>query len=134
MHPIAVAFPIGLLVLTPLWDGAAFLGMARLAVVAYFTEFAGLVGGGLAVVTGLADFLGLKEPSPELTNAALRHAAFALTTLGLFVVAFAVRGGPSGEPGLLVVGLELLGALGLAVTGWMGGHLVFGYGVGVNKR
>jgi len=50
------------------------------------------------------------------------------------VVAFAIRGGAAGEPSLLVVGSELVGALGLGLTGWFGGHLVFGYGVGVDDR
>ena len=134
VHPIVVAFPIALLVLTPIWDGLAFFGIANLAPVGYWTELAGLVGGGLAAVTGLVDFLGLKAPSPELTKTALRHAGLALTTLGFFVVAFAFRGGAAGEPSLLVVGSELVGALGLGLTGWFGGHLVFGYGVGVDDR
>jgi uncharacterized membrane protein len=134
VHPILVAFPIALLVLTPIWDGLALFGVATLAPVGYWTELAGLVGGGLAAVTGLVDFMGLDEPSPELTSKALRHAGFAVATLGLFVVAFAFRGGASGEPTLVVVGLELFGALGLGVTGWLGGHLVFGYGVGVDER
>lgn len=133
VHPIVVAFPIALLVLTPLWDAAQHFGVARLALVAYWTEVAGLIGGALAAVTGLADFLGLKEPSQKLTDTALRHAGFAFTTLGLFVGAFVARGGPSGEPGLLVIALELVGALGLGVTGWLGGQLVFGHGVGVSR-
>ena len=134
VHPIVVAFPIALLALTPVWDGVALLGIENLAPVAYWTELAGLVGGGLAVVTGIADFIGLKAPSPELTNAALRHATFALTALSLFGIAIAIRGGPSGDPTFAVVGLEVLGALALGVTGWMGGHLVFRYGVGVDER
>jgi uncharacterized membrane protein len=109
-------------------------GIANLAPVGYWTELAGLVGGGLAAVTGLADFMGLEAPSPELTKTALRHAGFAVGTLVLFVLAFAFRGGAAGEPTLLVVALELLGALGLGVTGWLGGHLVFGHGVGVDDR
>jgi uncharacterized membrane protein len=135
VHPLVVAFPIALLVLTPLWDGAALLGIApELALVGYWSELAGLVGGGLALVTGLMDFLTLKEPPPELTNAALRHAAFALATLGLYVTAFVVRGGASGSVRPLVLGLEIVGALGLGATGWLGGHLVFRHGVGVGFK
>ena len=135
VHPIVVAFPIGLLALTPLWDGAAYFDLApALATVGYWTELAGLVGAALALTTGLVDYLKLKDPSTELTNAALRHAAFAFSTIGVFVLAFALRGGSSGTPGLLVLGLEIVGALGLAATGWLGGHLVFGYRVGVDER
>jgi uncharacterized membrane protein len=134
VHPLVVAFPIALLALTPLWDGAAMLGIApELALVGYWSELVGLVGGGLALVTGFVDFLTLKEPPPELTSAALRHAAFAMATLGLFVTAFVLRGGASGAVGPLVLGLEVGGALCLVATGWLGGHLVFKHGVGVNK-
>jgi uncharacterized membrane protein len=135
VHPLVVAFPIALLALTPLWDGAALLGIApELALVGYWSALVGLIGGGLALVTGFVDFLTLKEPPPELTNAALRHAAFAMTTLGFFVAAFVVRGGVSGPVGPLVLGLEAVGAICLVATGWLGGHLVFKHGVGVNKH
>jgi uncharacterized membrane protein len=133
VHPLVVAFPIALLALTPVWDGVAFVGIEpRLSFVAYWSSLAGLVGGGIALVTGVVDFVALKDPTPELTKTALRHAGFAFSTLGVFVLAFVLRGGASGEPGVLVLGLEVLGALGLAVTGWLGGHLVFGHGVGIN--
>jgi uncharacterized membrane protein len=134
VHPILVAFPLALLVLTPIWDGLAFFGVANVAPVAHWTELAGLVGGGLAAVTGLVDFMRLKDPSPRLTTTALRHAGAAVVSLGLFVIAFALRGGASREPKLHVVALELVGAFALAVTGWFGGHLVFGYGVGVERH
>jgi uncharacterized membrane protein len=134
VHPLVVAFPIALLALTPLWDGLAFVGIEpRLSFVAYWSSLAGLVAGGIALVTGVVDFLALKHPTPELTNTAFRHAGFALSTLGLFVLAFVLRGGASGAPGVLVLGLEVLGALGLVVTGWLGGHLVFGHGAGVKN-
>ncbi len=134
VHPLVVAFPVALLTLTPLWDGAAFLGVApELALVGYWSELAGLIGGGLALVTGFVDFLRLKDPSPELTQAALRHATFAMAMLGFFVTAFVLRGGSSGPVRPIVLGLEVVGALCLALTGWLGGHLVFSRGVGVDK-
>ena len=132
VHPLVVAFPIALLALTPLWDGAAFFGIEPgLALVGYWTELAGLIGGGAALVTGIADFLGLENPSPELTKAALSHAGVAFGTLSVFVLAFVLRGGSSGEPRGLVLGLEVLGALCLVATGWLGAHLVFRHGAGV---
>ena len=134
VHPLVVAFPIALLALTPVWDGVAFVGIEpRLSFVAYWSSLAGLVTGGIALVTGVLDFIALKEPTPELTNTAFRHAGFALSTLGVFVLAFVLRGGASGEPGALVLGLEVLGALGLVATGWLGGHLVFAHGAGIKS-
>jgi uncharacterized membrane protein len=133
VHPILVAFPIALLGLTPVWDVIACLhvGIAADArAVGYFCELAGLLAGGLAVVTGFADFL--KVPSDSAAaKAALIHASLALGALSLFGIAFAFRGGRAATPTAPVLGLELGGALCLAATGWFGGHLVFRYAVGV---
>ncbi|HVR18625.1 MAG TPA: DUF2231 domain-containing protein, partial [Polyangiaceae bacterium] len=58
VHPLVVAFPIALLALTPLWDVVALAGIEpRLSFVAYWSSLAGLVAGGVALVTGVLDFV-----------------------------------------------------------------------------
>lgn len=129
VHPMLVAFPIGLLALLPLWDVLAVIGaVPDAARVAYWTALAGLVGGGLAVVTGLVDFARL--PAGAVVNTALIHASAAISALSLFGVAFALRS-DAAPPGTLVIALDVLGAAALGVTGWFGGHLVFRYGAAV---
>ena len=130
-----VAFPIALLALTPVWDGLAWVGVLQSGrTTAYYSEAAGLLAAGLAAIPGFADLI--KIPQAETANArtALIHASLALTMLSLFGIAFALRGGVTGSPGVLVLGLEVAGALCLAVTGWFGGELVFRRGVGVETR
>jgi uncharacterized membrane protein len=130
-----VAFPIALLALTPVWDALAWVGVLKDGrATAYYSEAAGLVAAGLASIAGFADLI--KIPQSEKANAttALIHAGLALTMLSLFGIAFALRGGATGSPGALVLGLEVAGALCLAVTGWFGGELVFRRGVGVETR
>jgi len=127
-----VAFPIALLALTPVWDVLAWASVLRDGrTTAYYSEAAGLIAAGLAAIPGFADLI--KIPQSETANAktALIHAGLALTMLSLFGIAFALRGGAAGSPSVLVLGLEVAGALCLAVTGWFGGHLVFRRGVGV---
>ena len=132
MHPMLVAFPIGLLALVPLWDALALLGVTDdAAPVAYWSALAGLVGGGLAVITGLVDFVRL--PPGAAVNTALVHASAALTALSLFGVAFAFRSNTA-APSTLVIVLDALGAAVLGVTGWFGGHLVFRHGAGVEPE
>lgn len=135
VHPMLVAFPLALLSLAPLCDAAAWLGMAkRLAVVGYYLELLGLVGGGFAAVTGFIDFYRLDSAADSaLGRTALAHASCALGTLALFGIAFALRGDETTAPAGGVLALEALGAGLITVTGWLGGHLVFGYGVGVDK-
>jgi uncharacterized membrane protein len=135
VHPMLVAFPIALLALTPVWDGLAWVGVLQAGrTTAYYSEAAGLLAAGLAAIAGFADLI--KIPQSETANAkvALIHAGLALTMFSLFGIAFALRGGATGSPGVLVLGLEVAGALCLAVTGWFGGELVFRRGVGVETR
>jgi uncharacterized membrane protein len=135
VHPMLVAFPIALLALTPLWDALAWAGVLHDGrTIAYYSEAAGLIAAGLAAVPGFADLI--KIPQSETANAktALIHAGLALTMVSLFGVAFALRGGAAGSPGVLVLGLEAAGSLCLAVTGWFGGELVFRRGVGVGAQ
>lgn len=129
LHPALVAFPLGLLLLMPVWDlSAVVLGARDAAVVAYWSELAGLALGAVAAVAGLVDLVRLSDNTAQPT--ALRHAGSALTALSFFGVAFALRG--HGDPlRVSVVVLDSLGALTLGVTGWLGGHLVFHYAVGL---
>jgi uncharacterized membrane protein len=135
VHPIVVAFPIALLGLTPILDALSLLGvMADGAGAAYLCEAAGLIGGGLAILTGFADFVKIPQSEKAAAKTAIIHASLGLSMLGLFGIAFALRGGrmAAATPGPLA--LEAAGAAVLAVTGWFGGHLVFGHGVGVDTR
>jgi uncharacterized membrane protein len=136
VHPMLVAFPLALLALAPVCDAAVWLGVAkRLAVVAYYLELMGLIGGGLAALTGFVDFYRLDAPANgALSQSALAHAACALGTLALFGAAFAFRGDDAAAPTPGVIALEALGAGLVAVTGWLGGHLVFRFGAGVDTR
>jgi uncharacterized membrane protein len=135
IHPILVAFPIALLALTPLLDGLAWAGvLADAASAAYLCEAAGLIGGGLAAVTGFVDFAKIPQAEKAAASTAIIHASLALGMVSLFGVAFALRGTRTAAAGPAVLALELAGAALIGVTGWFGGHLVFGHGVGVGGR
>jgi uncharacterized membrane protein len=129
-----VAFPIALLGLTPLWDGLARAGiMADARLLAHHGEAVGLIGAGLAVITGFAELLKIPASEAATARAALIHAGLALTMISLFGVAFALRGSAATLPSAVVLALDLAGALGLGATGWFGGDLVFQRGVGVKE-
>jgi uncharacterized membrane protein len=136
VHPILVAFPIALLALTPVLDLLPLLGVVLTDATgaAYLCELAGLVGGGLAIVTGFADFMKIPQSEKAAAKAAIIHASLALGMLSLFGTAFALRGARTATASPAVLALEVAGAALLAVTGWFGGHLVFGHGVGVETR
>jgi len=132
VHPMLVAFPIALLGLTPVLDVMSLTGvMADANVVAYLCQLVGLITGGLAIVTGFADFMKIPAARSGTVKTALIHASLGLGMLSIYGVAFAFRGGRMAVPGGVTLVLEVVGALGLAATGWFGGHLVFRHGVGV---
>lgn len=135
IHAVLVAFPLALLGLAPLCDLAArFDLIAGAQLGGYFCEVVGLTGGGLAVLAGFADFVRFVDPRSSAAKVALVHAGAALTTVSIFGVAFALRGGRAAEPGVPALALELFGAACLAVTGWFGGHLVFHHRIGVDAE
>ena len=132
VHPMLVAFPIALLALTPIWDGMAWAGvLADARTAGYFCALAGLIGGGLALVTGFVDLIKIPASETAAARVALIHASCALSALCLYGIAFAFRGGRAAVPSVGVLALEVAGALALVATGWLGGHLVFRHGVGV---
>src|SRR6185312_7662030 len=134
VHAALVAFPLALLAVAPLWDlGARFQLLQGGQVAGNFCLLGGLVGAGLAILTGFADFLKLADPRSAAAKAALVHAGVALTAVSLAGVAFALRGGRAAQPGSLALALEIAGALALGATGWLGGHLVFHHAVGVDR-
>jgi uncharacterized membrane protein len=135
VHPMLVAFPVALLVLAPVWDGLAWLGvMSEAKVAGYFCQLGGLAIGALALVTGFADLLKIPSSNAAATKVALIHASCALAALSFAGIAFAFRGGRGALPGSGILALEVVAALALMATGWLGGHLVFAHGIGVRTR
>lgn len=134
VHAALVAFPLALLVVAPAADLAArFQVLAGGQLAGYVCLLAGLAIAALAAVTGFVDFIKVVDPRSAAANTALTHAGFALTAVSLDGVAFALRGGRAAQPGTVALALELAGALLLAVTGWLGGHLVFHHAVAVQR-
>jgi nitrite reductase/ring-hydroxylating ferredoxin subunit/uncharacterized membrane protein len=127
LHPMLIAGPIGL------WSGALLLDLT--AGKAGRPAARRLVGAGVLAVlptaaSGLADWseLGMAK-GPKRVG--LVHAAANNVTALLFAASWlARRRGDHGRG----VGLALVGAGGLAVGGYLGGHLAYAQAVGVNRN
>lgn len=133
VHPMLVVFPLGLLTLVPLWDALVCLDvLPEAAQLAYWTQLAGLIGGALAVVTGVGDLMRHAD-EPQVLTTGLRHGFLAGTALSFYVVAFAMRSSAL-APSLAVCALDVFGTGCLAAAGWLGGHLVFKQRVGVEAH
>ncbi len=132
IHQMLIPFPLGLMTTGALFDLIHLLtGNANWATSSFVVILAGVVGGALAAIFGVIDFLAI----PTATRAyriGITHGLGNVLVVILFGASLLLRMDHRTEPGVLAVGLSLLGAgLGM-VTGWLGGELVDRLGVGVD--
>lgn len=130
IHPMLVPAPIGLWVFSLICDLIYMFGWGGEAfkIVAFYCIVGGVVGALLAAVPGLVDLLSL--PAGPKRAAAL-HMSINLAIVGIYLINVGMRvANPEGLEApvwLSVVAIALLG-----VSGWLGGKLVFEYGVAVD--
>ena len=138
IHPMLIPFPIALWVFSLvadviyLWRG----NPAWRDWIAFYALLGGIVGGTLAAVPGLIDWLSLKDP--EAVKVANWHARLNVIALLIFVASFYLRttGGSRWVGGsyTIPVLLSLVGVILITISGWLGGELVFKHGVAVNPQ
>jgi len=104
--------------------------------IAFYTLLGGIIGAAAAAIPGLIDWATLTDP------AAVRignwHARVNITGLLIFIASFYLRT-TSGAKWIVSVPmlpffLSLIGVVGLAIAGYLGGELVFRHGVAVNAQ
>ena len=129
IHPMLVPLAIGLFIFSFVCDLILVSGReGAWATVALYTMVGGIVGALVAAVPGLIDLLSLPE-DPRKT--ATIHMAINLTVVALFVVNAWMRmkgADPRGTP-MVLSGVALVL---LVISGWLGGKMVYEYGVGVD--
>lgn len=134
VHPMLVVFPLGLLCTAVIFDILYLAtGNDELAIVAFWAIAAGVVGGLLAAVFGLWDWLGIPKDT-RAKRIGLVHGGGNVVVTALFAVSWLLRlGDPTYLPGSLVPFiLGLLGAALALFTAWLGGELVYRLRVGVD--
>jgi uncharacterized membrane protein len=133
IHPILIPFPLGLLITSLVFDIVYLItNNAVFAVVAFWMIAAGVIGGLVAVVPGVIDWLAI--PSGTRAKAiGLWHGGGNVAVIVLFVVSWLLRAGEPGEPGVIPIVLSVLGVVLSGVTGWLGSELVERLGVGVDE-
>ena len=130
IHPMLVTIPIGLWIFSLVADVVRVSGASDpvWAVLALYTMVGGIAGALLAAVPGFVDLLSL-QPGPRKT--ALTHMAINLTVVTLYVVNAGMRWSNPADlevPFWLSVASVAL----LAISGWLGGKMVYEHGVAVD--
>ncbi len=138
IHPMLIPFPIGLFVfsfiadLIYLWQGNPIWR----DYVAFYTMLGGIIGAAAAAIPGLIDWATLTDRAA--VKVANWHARVNIFTLVVFIASFYLRT-TSGAAWIrsmpmLPFILSIVGVIGLAIAGWLGGQLVFAHGVAVDQR
>jgi uncharacterized membrane protein len=132
IHPVLIVFPLGLLATSFIFDIIHLLtGNGYWSDLAFWLIAAGVIGGLLAALFGLIDWLAIPAGT-RAKGIGLWHGGGNVVVVLLFVVSWLLRLPAPRNPGPLPFILSLLG-VGLAlVTSWLGGELVERLGVGVD--
>ena len=130
IHPMLVPFPIGLWLFSFICDLAFVLGAGAThwATLAYYTMIAGVLGALLAAIPGLIDLVSLTGAPKKI---ALAHMALNVTIIILYAVNIGTRIGGAPTAGTPIV-LSAIAVGLLAVSGWLGGHMVYVHRVAVD--
>jgi uncharacterized membrane protein len=132
IHPMLIVFPLGLLATSLIFDIIALAAdNATLFIASYWMIAAGVIGGLLAAIFGLVDWLAI----PNKTRAkeiGLWHGVGNVIVTALFAISWFLRRPTPDHPPATALLLSVI-AVGMAlVTGWLGGELVDRLGVGVD--
>ena len=132
IHPMLVAIPIGLWVFSLVCDLARVAGSADPAwsTVALYTMAGGVVGALVAAIPGFIDLLSLPS-GPRKT--AITHMIINLTVVTLYVINLWMRWSNPADLGIpFWLSVAAIGLL--AISGWLGGKMVYELGVAVDTE
>ena len=133
IHPVLIPFPLALWVTSFVVDILFyFLRHPTLLVIAKFMIAAGCLGAIAAAIPGIIDWLAIKNG--DVKRVANWHARLNFAALVVFAISLFLRMGRYSE----LVGrrlavpflLSLVGVILISISGWLGGELVFRYGIG----
>ncbi len=130
IHPMLVPIPIGLWLFSFVCDLLFTFGsgVSVWFTVAFYTMIGGVVGAVLAAIPGFIDMLSLAGSRKRI---ALAHMTINLVVVALYVFNIGLRINGPGEHTVPLVLSAIAVAL-LAVSGWLGGHMVYVYRVAVD--
>ncbi len=134
IHPMLIVFPLGLLVTAVIFD-IVFLvtGNPVFPTISFWNIAAGVVGGLLAAVFGLVDWLAVPGGTRAKSIGAF-HGLGNVVVVTLFAISWLLRlNTPGYDPRGLALIFSFAGLILGTVTAWLGGELVDRLGVGVDE-
>jgi uncharacterized membrane protein len=137
IHPMLIPFPLALWATSFAVDVLFyFLRHPTLLIIAKFLIAAGCLGAIAAAIPGIIDWLAIKNGDAK--RAANWHARLNIAALVIFAISLFLRlGSYSGMVGrrlTIPFLLSLVGMILISISGWLGGELVFRYGMGQTQN
>ena len=137
IHPMLIPFPLALWATSFVVDLLFYLFRhPTLLVIAKFMLAAGCIGAILAAIFGIIDWLAIKNG--EVKRVANWHARLNVAALVVFAISLFLRLGSYshlvGRRLTIPFLLSLVGVILITISGWLGGELVFRYGVGQTRN
>ena len=134
IHPVLIVFPLGLLSTAVIFDIIYLInGNRDFNIASAYAMAAGIIGGLVAAVFGLVDWLAVPEGT-RARQVGLLHGVGNVVVVVLFAVSWLLRANNvAWEPnaGALIFGF--VGLVVASVSGWLGGELVERHGIGVHE-
>ena len=138
LHPALVHIPVSVWPAALVFDLLAYTGNGgNTAVrVAFYAILMGLVVALAAVPTGIADWWDIKQDRPAWTLGVF-HMVLNLTASAVWALNLGLRAGAAlnlSRPPLIPLLLSIIGTLLVLISGYLGGRMVFNYGISVGRN
>lgn len=131
IHPILIVYPLGLLSAAVIFDVIYLLtANPTWTTVSFWMIAAGIIGGLLAAVVGLIDYLKIPAGT-RASRIGLLHGLVNLGVMILFAASWLLRRNSPEAPSMTAFALSFAGVTAALLGGWLGGELVERLGVGV---
>jgi uncharacterized membrane protein len=130
IHPMLVVLPLGLWIAALAFDIAyAVTGNPLWRTIAFWNIGAGIIGALLAAVPGFVDYLDLEGRARRLGT---YHMVMNLAAVAIFAVNWYVRTRVAPDS-LWPLALSIIGVVGVIISGWLGGEMVYVEHVAVDE-
>ncbi len=131
IHPILIVYPLGLLSTAVIFDVIYLVtGNPTWTTVSFWMIAAGIIGGLLAAVFGLIDYLNIPLGT-RANRIGLLHGLTNVFVMILFITSWLLRYNLPEAPSMAAFALSFIGVAAAFLGGWLGGELVERLGVSV---
>ncbi|MFL6468755.1 MAG: DUF2231 domain-containing protein [Pyrinomonadaceae bacterium] len=138
-HPLLIVFPLGLLSTAVIFDIVYLVtGSQGATILAFWLIAAGVIGGLVAAVPGLIDWVAIIPANTRAKSVGLIHGVGNVVVVLLFAVSWWLRRDAepgfnmAGRPDTLALICSFAGFVLALGTGWLGGELIERLGIAVH--